>query len=142
MATFEISGVEEIRRAFAVLPKRVASKVIRQSIRNALKPVLLDAKRRCPVATGRLRDSIVLRASPRRRAGVIALEIRTGPGQFEGETYYGGMVEYGTSKMPARPFMRPAYDANKVTAKAAATRMIREGVDREARALGLTVQGS
>ncbi|MNY41310.1 hypothetical protein D3C86_1761160 [compost metagenome] len=30
-----------------------------------------------------------------------------------GDFFYAHFVEYGTSKMAAKPFMRPAYDQNK-----------------------------
>ena len=46
-----------------------------------------------PVDTGRLRDSIT-----------------AGPTGVTSDVEYAGFVEYGTSDMPAEPYMRPAAD--------------------------------
>lgn len=135
MAKLTIDGLDEIRRAFKLLPTKVAKKVIRAAIRQSLKPVLATAKDLAPVDTGVLKGNIKLRAAARRRKGSIALEVRVGPGDFKGDQFYAAFIEYGTVKMPARPFMRPAYEVHKDTAKAEAITLIREGIDRELKAL-------
>jgi HK97 gp10 family phage protein len=55
-----------------------------------------DAKHICPVRTGKLQNSI--------------FHMQTGELQYivGTELYYGPYVEYGTSRMMAQPFMRPA----------------------------------
>ena len=59
-----------------------------------------DARTLAPVDTGNLRGSIQVRpASP------ALTEASVGP-----EAEYGVYVEYGTSRMSAQPFMRPAAD--------------------------------
>jgi HK97 gp10 family phage protein len=62
-----------------------------------------EARRLAPVRTGRLRDSI--RA---RQLGPTSWVVEIG-------VDYGGYVEFGTSRAPARPYMRPAFE--KVKAK-------------------------
>lgn len=59
-----------------------------------------------PVRTGRLRDSIEIE---RERRAVYA--VRAG-------APYAGFVEFGTSRMDARPFMRPAVRDTRATALA------------------------
>ena len=47
----------------------------------------------------------------------------------KGSVPYGFMVEYGTSKRPARPFMRPAYDAKSAAAMAKAEQTLFKKLD-------------
>lgn len=49
-----------------------------------------------------------------RRARRVGKTYKTGgsTGNPGGDTWYWRLVEFGTSKMPARPFMRPALDRN------------------------------
>lgn len=56
------------------------------------------AKQLCPVDTGRLRSSIQY--------------VNTGQGScmVDTNTFYAIFLEFGTSKMAARPFLRPAYE--------------------------------
>jgi len=58
-----------------------------------------------PVKTGRLRDSI--------RKSISLSGIRRVVGKVWTDLFYAKYVEYGTSKMTARPFIRPALDVNK-----------------------------
>ena len=60
--------------------------------------VVEDAKHYCPVRTGALRDSI------RKEVTAEAVNVVAGGGAVD----YAGYVEYGTSKMPAQPYLRPA----------------------------------
>lgn len=60
-----------------------------------------DAKRLAPVDTGRLRASIHSDLS----------EIAQMAATVEAATDYAAFVELGTSRMSARPYLRPAYEA-------------------------------
>jgi HK97 gp10 family phage protein len=53
-------------------------------------------------------DSIKVRAVEENRAGIVAVTVGAGRAY-----YWDRFVEFGTSKMPAQPFARPAYDADK-----------------------------
>lgn len=68
-----------------------------------------EARRRAPVVTGALRDSIVAKKFSRQEGH--------GPGAFVAIDYrkcfYAHMVEHGTSKAAPHPFFRPAIDATK-----------------------------
>lgn len=44
------------------------------------------------------------------------------------EAPYGAMVEYGTSRAPAHPFLRPAYDAVAASARQAALSRMHDGL--------------
>jgi len=52
--------------------------------------------------TGNLADMIVV-SQPKQRKGGVSVQVLS-------NAHYSSALEYGTSKMPARPFMRPAMD--------------------------------
>lgn len=66
-----------------------------------------DARRRAPKDTGKAARSIAPRIVRSTRHEV---EIAIGPGHKEG--WYLIFHELGTSKLPAKPFLRPAFDNN------------------------------
>ena len=134
---FQLKGDKAIRNALLLLGPKVGKKVVNKAIRNGLKPILADARKRIrggEYATGFSASRIKVRASSRRRTGVIALDIRVGEKDYVGKTFYAAMVEYGTAKMEARPFMRPAFEANKDKVIKLVLSEIKAGVMREARA--------
>ena len=80
------------------------SVALRPAVANEVKRATLDiearAKARTPVLTGTLRRSI---ASVFENGGLRGI---VGPSVF-----YGKFIEFGTRRMGARPFMRPAAEA-------------------------------
>jgi HK97 gp10 family phage protein len=123
-----ISGHKELMEAFEELPKSVGDQVLRAAARKALKPVETSAKSYVPKDEGRLERSIGIstqlskrqkRLNPKKGDVVVYV----GPRYKAGA--HGHLVEFGTGPrfqkatgkyvgiMPARPFMRPAWDANK-----------------------------
>ena len=85
-----------------------------QSAKEALKQgadiVVAEAKSRCPVKTGRLRDSI--KAIPNSSGTVFAISANAFRTDNEGRTYYyGARVEFDPKIN--KPFMYPAMDARR-----------------------------
>jgi len=76
-----------------------------------------DAKRRCPVDTGFLRNSI--QSAPEGLSGA-----QVGP-----HAEYAAYVEYGTVNMTAQPYMRPALEAK----RAEVQRVVRDVLRNEMR---------
>ncbi len=114
MAKFSITGDKKLDRKLKKLgsPKLI-KKVIKKGLRNGSKPIQKEAKRNAPVGkTGQLKKNVKLRAQKRSRKS-IGVNVQVGEGDFKGDQFYAAFIEYGTSKMPARPFMRPAWDKNK-----------------------------
>jgi HK97 gp10 family phage protein len=72
------------------------------------------ARQKVPVLSGKLRDSIRvtrLKGDPKQNIRVYA-----GNREKNG-AFYAHMVERGTVKMPAKPFLRPALNESKATIK-------------------------
>ncbi len=79
-------------------------------LEKAAEVVAADARRRVPVLSGKLKDTIRvtrLKGDPRRNIRIYA------GNRIKGGAFYAHMVEYGTAKMKARPFLRPALNASK-----------------------------
>lgn len=74
------------------------------SVQAACDLIEQTAKIYCPVDTGRLRDSIhtTIDESGKTVVGTVSTDVEYAPYQ-----------EFGTYKMAAHPFLRPAYDESK-----------------------------
>lgn len=83
-----------------------------------------DAKKNAPVDTGRLHDSITHRLGDEN--GQSYAEVGT-------SVDYGIFQEFGTSKMPAHPFLTPAFEANKETITAYLAKVVKEAADNAGR---------
>lgn len=72
-----------------------------------------------------------------RRAGRVGQSYKTGgdKGNPGGDTWYWRFLEFGTSKMPARPFLRSAAVSSADRAMAAVTSAMLSEVDKEVRKL-------
>lgn len=125
--SFQVSGQKELARLFEQLPKSLTDGVLRQTASKAVKPVAEVARNMVPKDESDLAESITVstRLSKRQkrmfsRKGDVV--VHAGPSQPRGS--HGILVEFGTGAryhkatgryvgvMPARPFMRPAWDAN------------------------------
>jgi HK97 gp10 family phage protein len=98
---FRLEGQEDLVKKFHALNDVVKSIKIRTALRAGGLVIMNDAKQRAPVLTGNLRRSITM---------------EDGPGEFEinigTDVEYAPFQEFGTSRMGARPFLRPAFDEN------------------------------
>lgn len=108
-----------------------------------------EARARAPEDTGRLKRSLIVVARRGRgvRRGVIAYRVTHRRGRRSGDergrqwveaysrfdAYYAPWVEYGTAKMAARPFMRPALVARADDAVALAAARLRGYLSRPRR---------
>ena len=79
----------------------------KKSLKNVVTDIANDAIKDSPVLTGNNRRSIQFEVGP---GGEVA------KGDLEGAVFsssgYGGYLETGTVKMPARPYFKPALDRN------------------------------
>lgn len=124
----KLEGAKELEKKLKSLEPKIAKKLVRQSLRKAAKPILAVARTKCPVDTGTLKKSIKIRAM-RRKKNSFGVLVGTALKWFTGDTFYGAFVEFGTSKMSARPFMRPAFDEKKGEAEEILKQEITSGIN-------------
>jgi len=128
--TVEITGLKELERQLLKLEKKTSGKTLRNAARTALRPIQKAAKRNVPISAstylrwdakrsypiwtnpGELRKSIKLSARFNKTGrGKTAVTAKVSAGSKK--AYYAHMVERGTIKMPAQPFMMPAFAGHK-----------------------------
>lgn len=123
----KLTGFKELDRELQKLPAKLQKKIMGKAVRESSKIVLKAAKRNAPVRTkewpgmvykhppGALRKFIKIRRAKRTK-NIIRDRISTGKFSF-----WGHLVEFGhdlirnkrkIGSVPAKPFMRPAFDAN------------------------------
>lgn len=134
----ELLGADELVAKLRAFPEVIEKKIVRQAIRKAVKPIMATAKENAPVDTGKMRDTIRLRALKRRR-NRVGFAIITGTREELGipsdyEWYYPSIVELGdgTGNHPPTRFLRNAMDAHRESALAQLRMDIGRGIEREA----------
>ena len=110
----KVEGLRELERALQELPKTTARNTLRRVLRKAAEPVQSTMEAIAPRDTGWTAESIeissTLNAAQRREAkreGTYFAEVHIGMRRGSAAIFQ----EFGTIDQPARPFMRPAWDA-------------------------------
>ena len=100
--------VREAIKFLKELPGKLDETAHQDAMLAAAKVVRDEAKRLAPVGkTGNLRGSIRVRRSPKRhKPGAVV--IASGSTKAGTKGYHAKLVEYGTVKTKARPFLEPA----------------------------------
>lgn len=131
-ASIKVKGLDKLMKKLARLPKKVANKVTRQAIRAGLKPIAAAAKSNAPSRSGKLKRAVKVKAGKRKK-NRISLNAQIGEGSFKGETFYGGFVNFGTSRQEANDFMGRAFEEKGQEGSAIIQRELRDGIVREAK---------
>ena len=120
----KLDGLEEIIKNMEAIKDQLKGDPLRSSLRKALTPIVDQAKSLAPVDTGRLRDAIKTRPLPAEDlpAGftdgqeLFVLSSRKKDPDAPDNAWYWHFVEFGTQKMPAQPFLAPAFDSKRTDA--------------------------
>ena len=128
----DLIGDEAVQRKFKALEGKLQKKFARKSMRKAAKVIQKEAKARVPTGkTGMLKKNIKVRSAKRSRSR-IGINVVVGEGWYTGEQFYGAFVELGTSKQPARPFMRPALEDKRDEARRVLVDELQDLIQKEA----------
>lgn len=122
------SGFQEMIDALDNMGKD-GDKIIKEALKEGAKPILEAMKRRVPVKTGKLKQNIKTGTVRKGRNGSWSQVIGPAKGDIS-VAYYGKFSEYGTSKQPARPWMRPAFDESQDKAYQTMETIIQDGIER------------
>ena len=117
-----VDGLSRLAHILEELPKNVARNCLRTAVSSGAALIRDEAKNRAPVDTGEMRRDIMIKRerSDNQRA-IYSVFVRAGKrSRLSGkgrdvskDSFYWRFVEFGTSKMAAHPFMRPAFDTMK-----------------------------
>lgn len=135
MTDIKVKGLAELQTFLDQLPAKMEANVLRGALRAGAKPLLAAAKAAAPVGepsetnrnryklyAGALRDSVRISGRIDKRNGKITASVKAGGKTKSGaDVFYAHMVEFGTKPhvigdgthpgVQAKPFMRPALDA-------------------------------
>ena len=112
--TFTLEGLHELVDSLMELPKATSTNVQKRTLMRAGDLIREDAEASAPVRTGKLQQSFSVGTKLSRRQKFLnkresKVEVFAGPGALVQAI----TSEFGTAHQNARPFMRPAWDANK-----------------------------
>ena len=105
-----IEGTDETIRNLGRINDAVLAE-LEQAVMPGTEVVAESARQKVPVDTGKLKESIQARVTKKNASGVTVI-VAAGT-----DEYYWLFIEFGTSKMPAQPFLRPALDENRAAVK-------------------------
>ena len=153
MANFQnvqIEGLAELAKALKELPERVAKNGLRAAVYAGAKVIRDEAKLLAPVAVaclgpkqpppGTLKRALIMKQIPElsgKSKQTFFVMVRHGKkyrnqgnnGKLSQDAWYWRFVEFGTVKMAAQPFLRPAFDAKKTQAVAAIKERLAERIE-------------
>jgi HK97 gp10 family phage protein len=152
----KVEGLAELAKALRELPDRVAKNGLRVSVYAGAKVIRDEARLRAPKATeslgpnepppGTLKRSVIMKHIPELSSltrQTFFVTVRHGKnyrkqgkkGNLSQDAWYWRFVEFGTRKMRARPFLRPALEAKRRDAVQAMKERLAERVELEAKNL-------
>ena len=154
--TVRIEGLAQLDRALRELPQRIANRGLRASVYAGAKVIRDEARSRAPKAAqslgpkqpppGTLKRSVIMKHIRELSGGgrqTFYVLVRHGKkyrnqgkrGNLSQDAWYWRFVEFGTVKMSARPFLRPAFDMKKNDALTAIKTRLAERIEQAAREL-------
>lgn len=129
-----VAGLKELQQALKELPDRISKNVLRGAVAAGAAIIRKEAIARAPVYTGSVAEGHPPPGTLKRSIyqkqileysnltqQMFYVGVRHGKKyQKQGkkrnlsqDAYYAKWVEFGTSKMPAHPYLRPAFEAKK-----------------------------
>jgi HK97 gp10 family phage protein len=124
----ELKGFKELADAMREMPERVAQNALRSAVAAGATVIREEARKLAPVDTGEMRRDILVKRERGNRSNPMvatySVFVRSGKKSrlagkkrdVQRDSFYWRFVEFGTAKMAAQPFMRPAFEARKEAA--------------------------
>ena len=140
--TVKVGGLKELEKALHALDHDLHKKVLKASGKAAMEPVLKRVKENVTISTGGLHSTARISATTdlrrlRKLTGKAAMitSVSVGRGsRKKGLTGHQALnLEYGTNKMSAKPFMRPAIQGKEKTVFMHFRKHLKKGVLKSAR---------
>lgn len=115
--TVKLYGAKELDRALGQLTKTTAKAVLRKVMKEAAEPLAQAARQKAPKDEYHLHDSIDVSTRLSKRQSMMHRREagRSFQEMFVGTNNPAGVQqEFGNERHPAQPFMRPAWDQEKM----------------------------
>lgn len=113
------------------LPKQARAQLEIAMVESADR-IVAGARLRVPVETGEVRDSIRQHGVKEGKRGGLYIAITAGDSSTENDGYQvARLLEFGTQKMPAQPFLLPSFRANRKAAQRRMRRAITDAIRKE-----------
>ncbi|HYG73468.1 MAG TPA: HK97-gp10 family putative phage morphogenesis protein [Planctomycetota bacterium] len=101
-----VVGIPELQAKLKALGINTQNRLVKAAAKKAMAPVLSRAKQLVPKRERNLEKSLKLGVFGKK--GKVGARVMTSAKDFPETNYYAGAVEFGTSKMRAQPYLRPA----------------------------------
>jgi HK97 gp10 family phage protein len=137
MAKSQVYGLSEINEVLKQLPPRIADRLLQNATQAGARVVLKEIKSRAPRHEGRAspasaRYGTIVENLAVKQLSVLKGTTARGSRVTTGDAFWAVFYELGTARQPARPFMRPGFDAAGSDAVNAIAGSLYVGVEREA----------
>ena len=134
-----IEGLRELNATLKKLEDRTQKRILNRAVNAGAVVIRNEARQNAPQDTGKLKRNII---TAKRRAqkgqAVYAVSVRRkGKAEDSRNAFYGYFVEFGTSKMTARPFLTPAFEGKREEAMRQIAKTLGEGIDKAAKEEGV-----
>jgi HK97 gp10 family phage protein len=136
-----VQGLQELDRKLGQLPLRIRKNVLRRALRAGGKVIGQTARKMAPriwaenAPTRLLKARNIVWRVSRIRGDTAQVKVTWRTGRPRDKSvdvpFYAAWVEFGTSRLPARPFLRPAFMASKMQALDAFRKALADGIDKE-----------
>lgn len=127
--SFKIEGGKQLERALKRIGPEFEKKIAKSAVRAGANVIAKEARLLAPDESGTLKRSIKVVARSKRVGDAVASVVTRSGKRWTARgmnAWYAGMVEFGTEKRPATPFLRPALDGKGAEAVKAMAKKIRE----------------
>lgn len=144
MMEMRVDGLKELQDDLLQLPDKIGGQVLQRSLSSAALPIMNEARDRVPLAhqayklygggmadPGWLKSRIVrkkVRQSNNSAEVIVTIKDQR-------QAYFWRFIEFGTSKLVARPFLRPAFEAKSHEAVDRFAQSLADAIDQARRRL-------
>lgn len=129
----QLQGFKELAAALREMPEKIAEKVLRSAVASGASEVKKEVVRRAPTLSGALKVNVFFKRerTETSQRQVYIVGVKRGQAKYaktkknvrlgragktynnDGGTFYWKFAEFGTSRQPAKPFVRPAFESQK-----------------------------
>ena len=121
----DFSCIDDLQKKLQVMGRK-GSKLENEALLAGAEIINKEIVNRAPEKTGKSKKYLKI-SKPKREKGIKVVKIGVNKSD-NSEAFYLKFYEYGTSKQPARPFMRPAYERKRKEALEKTKEIIRKGL--------------